>query len=128
MFLFLFHHSFSSHFVLRPTLQQRATLPSDKVDLLLLAVHTIERLSEDEPAANIEAQVKIKGSAKPLGADDLFPIFVYVLVQSDLWKQGEMVCLRELLSGLANPERQRWSASAYYVATLEAAIEHIKAT
>jgi hypothetical protein len=29
-------------------------------------------------------------------------------LQSDLWKGGEMVVLRELLSGLANPERQRW--------------------
>jgi len=106
-----------------------AILPSDKVDLLLQAVQTIEQLSEEEPVANEFALTETQTDVtKPLGADELFPIFVYVLVQSELWKQGEMVCLRELLSGLANPERQRWSASAYYVATLEAAIEHIKAT
>ena len=40
--------------------------------------------------------------------------------------RGEgVVVLRELLQNLANPERQRWSASAYYSATLEAAISHI---
>jgi hypothetical protein len=122
-------------FISRSLCLQAATLPSDKVDLLLRAVQAIERLSEEEPAAR-EAEEGAAGQpqprklkpAKPLGADDLFPIFVYVLVQSDLWKQGELVFLREFLSALANPERQRWSASAYYVATLEAAIEHIKAT
>jgi hypothetical protein len=114
-------------------------------------------------------------------------IHIYMYVKSDLWKGGEIIVLRDLLSSLANPERQRWyvniyiyipynlpkfhkdkdkstkcstnikllkikmkikrlshlicttyhlylgnkmyrSASAYYVATLEAAIEHIKAT
>ncbi len=68
----------------------------------------------------------IKPVFAPLGADDVFPVFLYVLVQSDLHSKGEIVVLRELLSVLANPERQKWSASAYYIATLEAAIEHIK--
>jgi hypothetical protein len=122
----------------------KACLPSDKVDLLLLAVTTAERLCDDEhplpqptPSPPQEPDLLTgetppvpaqREERAPLGADDLFPIFVYVLVQSDLWKSGGLVVLRELLSGLANPERQRWSASAYYVATLEAAIEHIKAT
>jgi len=121
-------------------------LPSPaKVDLLLRAVHAMESLCEAERDSRLlndshgdasggdaskettTTTTKKKKSA-PLGADDLFPVFVFVLVQSDLWKGGEMLILREVLTGLANPERQRWSASAYYVATLEAAIEHIKAT
>jgi len=125
----------------------KACLPSEKVDLLLLAVATAERLCDDEHPLPLKSAPSIPREADmltgelpsplepskiderpPLGADDLFPIFVYMLVQSDLWKGGGLVVLRELLSGLANPERQRWSASAYYVATLEAAIEHIKAT
>lgn len=116
-------------------LHQATILPSDKLDLLLRAVQTIERLSEEEHKDAAESHEQSEGdkarrrpSSTPLGADDIFPVFVFVLVQSDLWKGGEMVVLRELLSGLQNPERQRWSASAYYVATLEAAIEHIKAT
>ena len=124
----------------------KACLPSEKVDLLLLAVAAAERLCEDEhPLLRSEPSIPLEPDPltgelpsliepnkveerQPLGADDLFPIFVYMLVQSDLWKGGGLVVLRELLSGLANPERQRWSGSAYYVATLEAAIEHIKAT
>ena len=106
------------------------------MDCLLDAVRAIERLSENERRAAMATTGAAAGAPgdtvteelPPLGADDLFPIFVYVLVQSDLWKGGGVIHLRELLSGLANPERQRWSASAYYVATLEAAIEHIKAT
>ena len=104
-----------------------ATVPSDKVDILLKAVKAIERLTETE-RERAPRDEDMPSEASPLGADDLFPIFVYVLVQSELWKGGEIVVLREILSALANPERQRWSASAYYVATLEAAIEHIKAT
>ena len=157
-----------------------ATLPSDKMDLLLHAVRQIEiggtggPDSEDEDGGDRSANNgdgedddehddgdKEKGeneagdnadndgedgssgrgsaerrlsssssksskSVQLLGADDLFPVFVYVLSQADkLWVGGGVVVLRELLQNLANPERQRWSASAYYSATLEAAISHI---
>ena len=117
-----------------------ATLPSDKMDLLLHAVRQIElggsATSEEDnevnPASDAsndpslgETGVQAKGR-KLLGADDMFPVFVFVLSQADrLWVSGGAVVLRELLQHMSNPERQRWSASAYYGATLEAAISHI---
>lgn len=121
-----------------------ATLPSDKMDLLLHAVRQIElggsgggqwSNDEDEEDEEEENEKNERKSQKQkeeqpqqqlLGADDLFPVFVFVLSQADqLWVGGGVVVLRELLQHLANPERQRWSASAYYGATLEAAISHI---
>jgi hypothetical protein len=83
---------------------QSATLPSDKVDVILRAVRTIERLSDEEHAdadADIEADADAYSDAEasplprrrasaPLGADDLFPIFVYVLVQVRLEQSSEL--------------------------------------
>ena len=84
-----------------------ATLPSDKMDLLLHAVRQIElggsgggqwSNDEDEEDEEEENEKNERKSQKQkeeqpqqqlLGADDLFPVFVFVLSQADqLWVGG----------------------------------------
>lgn len=58
---------------------QFVSLPTDKVDLLLEAVRAIE--DEHKSVERKEYSKKGGEDEAPLGADDIFPVFVYVLVQ-----------------------------------------------
>ena len=56
-----------------------------------------------------------------LGADDFLPIFIYVLVQADI---PDLKYLQTVLCTLCDPDK-RLSETGYYVATFEAAVQHI---
>lgn len=56
-----------------------------------------------------------------LGGDDFLPIFIYVIVHSDL---AAPIMTQVLLNRLCDPEKRR-SESGYYLATFEAALHHI---
>lgn len=56
-----------------------------------------------------------------LSGDDFLPIFVYVIVHSDL---ESPIMTQVLLNRLCDPEKRR-SESGYYLATFEAALHHI---
>ena len=56
-----------------------------------------------------------------LGADDFLPIFIYVLVKSQLF---DIVIINEEIQRLCDPD-SRLSEVGYYLATLEASIQHI---
>ncbi|KAF1314426.1 hypothetical protein FI667_g16676, partial [Globisporangium splendens] len=56
-----------------------------------------------------------------LSGDDFLPIFVYVIVHSDL---ETPIMTQVLLNRLCDPEKRR-SESGYYLATFEAALHHI---
>ena len=62
------------------------------------------------------------GTTEHLGADDFLPIFIYVLMNS---KICELSYLSTLLCNLCDPDK-RLSETGYYLATFEAAVEHIK--
>ena len=57
-----------------------------------------------------------------LGGDDFLPIFVYVVVQAGI---PDLRYLQTVLSALCDPDK-RLSETGYYVATFEAAVEHIR--
>ncbi|KAE9355699.1 hypothetical protein PF008_g3950 [Phytophthora fragariae] len=86
-----------------------------------------EQKEEEADAHNesetIEAAVE---DAKPqeedvLSGDDFLPIFIYVIVHSDL---EAPILTQVLLNRLCDPEKRR-SESGYYLATFEAALHHI---
>lgn len=56
-----------------------------------------------------------------LSGDDFLPIFIYVIVHSDL---AAPIMTQVLLNRLCDPEKRR-SESGYYLATFEAALHHI---
>lgn len=56
-----------------------------------------------------------------LSGDDFLPIFIYVIVHSDL---EAPILTQVLLNRLCDPEKRR-SESGYYLATFEAALHHI---
>jgi len=57
-----------------------------------------------------------------LAADDFIPIFTYVLVQSTL---PQLVMVQEIITELAD-QQESMEETGYYMATLEAAVAHIK--
>jgi hypothetical protein len=59
-----------------------------------------------------------------LGADDLVPIFIYVLSKSDLRRP---ILYKEQMWGLCHPQ-QLIGESGYYLTVLESAIEFVKET
>ena len=61
------------------------------------------------------------GTENHLGADDFLPIFIYVLVNADI---PNLSYLQKVLCTLCDPDK-RLSETGYYVATFEAAVQHI---
>lgn len=87
------------------------TLPCDKLASLVEAAKDIPRIYRDEhPHAE-----------KPLGADEFLPIFIWVVSQSDI---EDLYLLKDVLCYLCDPNK-RLSEVGYYLASFEAAIEHL---
>ena len=87
------------------------TLPFDRLELLLKVAKAIPLVfTEEHP-----------GSEKLLGADEFLPIFIYVLVKS---KIVDLLALNEELQAFCDPDK-KLSETGYYMATLEASIQHI---
>ena len=90
---------------------RRKSLPYDKLETLLVVAKRIPELFQKEHL----------GTSTPLGADDFLPIFIYNLVKA---KIPHLIALNEELQGMCDPEN-RMSETGYYLATLEASIQHI---
>lgn len=86
------------------------TLPSDKLDVLVAAVKEVHALFRREHA-----------DAKDLGADELLPVFIYVVSQCGI---SRLLSLKNMLAGLCDPGRLM-SEPGYCLATLEAAIDYL---
>ncbi|KUF99002.1 hypothetical protein AM588_10010748 [Phytophthora nicotianae] len=125
-----------------------AFLPLDKMRKLVATAHQIHALYKAErsmylerphhrrqrstPMAGAQEQ-KIEEDARKsdasiktqeedvLSGDDFLPIFIYVIVHSDL---EAPILTQVLLNRLCDPEKRR-SESGYYLATFEAALHHI---
>ncbi len=87
------------------------TLPYDRLELLL-------KVAKEIPLLFIEEH---PGSEKLLGADEFLPIFIYVLVKSKIM---DLLALNEELQSFCDPDK-KLSETGYYMATLEASIQHI---
>lgn len=87
------------------------TLPHDRLHALLLVAKQIPFLFLQEHV----------GVDKPFGADEFLPIFIYILVKSQL---QHIFALNEELQGLCDPDN-RMSETGYYLATFEASIQHL---
>ncbi len=87
------------------------TLPYDRLELLLKVAKEIPLLFVEEHP----------GSEKLLGADEFLPIFIYILVRS---KIVDLLALNEELQAFCDPDK-KLSETGYYMATLEASIQHI---
>ena len=88
------------------------TLPCDRLDVLLAAAREVPIIFAAE-----------HGGDEVLGGDDFLPIFVYVVVQAGI---PDLRYLQTVLSALCDPDK-RLSETGYYVATFEAAVEHVRA-
>jgi hypothetical protein len=87
------------------------TLPCDRLDVLLAAAREVPIIFAAEHSKE-----------EVLGGDDFLPIFVYVVVQAGI---PDLRYLQTVLSALCDPDK-RLSETGYYVATFEAAVEHIR--
>jgi hypothetical protein len=88
------------------------TLPQDRIKHLIATAKEI-------PAVYAEEHL---GAREPLGADDILPIFIYVIVQA---RVPCLLALNAAMQSLVDPEKRR-GEDGYYLATLEAAIEHVR--
>ncbi|OWZ23594.1 hypothetical protein PHMEG_0001502 [Phytophthora megakarya] len=79
---------------------------------------TEQEQKHGEDARDSEAS---KTEEDVLSGDDFLPIFIYVIVHSDL---EAPILTQVLLNRLCDPEKRR-SESGYYLATFEAALHHI---
>ncbi|RYH28900.1 hypothetical protein EON65_10435 [archaeon] len=86
-------------------------LPCDKVQHLLQLSTAIPTLFRAEHPL----------SEQTLGADDLFPIFIYIVVQSKL---PALWTLSQEMQQLCDPDHA-FSEAGYYLATLQAALQHL---
>ena len=86
-------------------------LPSERLLVLLSVAKDIPRVYLDEHP----------DEDKPLGADEFLPIFIYILVKSQL---THILALNEELQGICDPDN-RMSEMGYYLATFEASIQHV---
>lgn len=90
---------------------QQYTLPCDKVLHLL-------NLSKAIP---VLFRAEHPDSDSTLGADDLFPIFIYVVVQARL---PRIWALNQELQQFCDPDKA-FSEAGYYLATLQASLTHL---
>ncbi|CAM9571291.1 unnamed protein product [Phaeothamnion confervicola] len=98
-----------------------ATLPCAKLDALVATAHEIPALFQREHPRG--ESVGPHGRLRPLGADSFLPIFIFVLVNSDL---PDVATTAKLLEELCDPTK-RLGETGYYVATFQAALEHVGA-
>ena len=87
------------------------SIPYDRIMALLKAAHEIPDLYKLEHV----------GSENALGADDFLPIFIYVVVRAQI---KDIALINEEMQALCDPDG-RMSEAGYYLATLEASIQHI---
>jgi hypothetical protein len=87
-------------------------LPCDKLCCLVEAAKAIPRLyASEHPEVD-----------QPLGADEFLPIFIYVVSQSAI---EDLYLLKHVLCMLVDPSK-RLSEAGYYLASFEAAVEHLR--
>jgi hypothetical protein len=87
------------------------TLPSDKIDSLLAVARCLFKLF----------QLEHPNSDRPLSADDMLPIFIFIVVQA---RVPNLVVIDHEMQELCDSDQQM-SESGYYLATLHATITHI---
>ncbi len=87
------------------------TLPFDKIEGILQVSKSLLVLFQVEHA----------DAEKPIGADELLPIFIYIVVQSQL---PNLVVINHELQALCDQDKVM-SETGYYLATLQASISHI---
>ena len=92
----------------------KSTLPSDKLAAIIRCAKEIMRLYKEEHP------VELNKEQIPLGADDFLPVFIFTVLRSDL---GRAASLLALLNGMLNV---KIGETGYYLATFEAAVEHVK--
>ena len=90
------------------------TLPHDRLEALLLTAKEIPVHFLREHSSSVEDNVT-------LGADDFLPIFIYITARAQI---PDMLALSEELQALCDPDK-RMSETGYYLATLEASLQHI---
>ena len=90
------------------------TLPHDRLEQLLLTAKEIPIHFVREHPSSIEDNTS-------LGADDFLPIFIYVIAKAQI---PDLLALSEELQALCDPDK-RMSETGYYLATLEASLQHI---
>lgn len=90
------------------------TLPHDRLEALLLTAKEIPVHFLREHSSSVEDNVT-------LGADDFLPIFIYIIARAQI---PDMLALSEELQALCDPDK-RMSETGYYLATLEASLQHI---
>lgn len=90
---------------------EEKSIPYDRIMALLQAAHEIPNLYKLEHV----------GSETALGADDFLPIFIYVVVRAQI---KDISLINEEMQALCDPDG-RMSEAGYYLATLEASIQHI---
>lgn len=101
---------------------ESTALPSEKLDVLVAAlreVHALFRREHHHPGNGNEG-----GSGtdqQQLSADDLLPIFIYILCQCGI---ARLLSLKTMLAALGEPARML-AETGYCLATLEAAIDYI---
>lgn len=87
------------------------TLPYDKIEAILqVSKQLLALFQQEHPNAE-----------KPIGADELLPIFIYIVVQAQL---PNLVIINHELQTLCDQDRVM-SETGYYLATLQASISHI---
>lgn len=96
------------------------TLPHDRLAALVSAAKAVPSLFMlEHPEAT-----------RPLGADEFLPIFIYILVRACRSSHPtqpaltNLLALNEEMQALCDPDL-RMSESGYYLATLEAALQHL---
>lgn len=89
-------------------------LPISRIEALLSLAKTITKLYKEEHADCTE----------PFGADDMFPVFLYIIVNSDL---TYVLALSLELQIFCDSEK-KLGEMGYYLATLEAALDHLLRT
>ncbi|GMH64646.1 hypothetical protein TrRE_jg6834, partial [Triparma retinervis] len=95
----------------------KSTLPKDKLDAIVSSAGAIVDIFKEEGLGGEGGP-----GDKSLGADDFLPIFINCVVNSGL---DRMVSLCVLVNGLVD-EGSKIGETGYYMATFEAAVEHIK--
>jgi hypothetical protein len=90
------------------------TLPHDRLEALLLTAKEI-------PLQFIREHPSTEDNTVTLGADDFLPIFIYILARAQI---PNLLALNEELQALCDPDK-RMSETGYYLATLEASLQHI---
>ena len=90
------------------------TLPHDRLEALLLTAKEIPIHFMREHSSSVDDNTS-------LGADDFLPIFIYVIAKAQV---PDLLALSEELQALCDPDK-RMSETGYYLATLEASLQHI---